>query len=136
MQVEAEAAPAAATGQARPWIAVLLALLFPPLAMLYVARWRWSLAYLLALLGIAGIIFFYGDPRQVLANLLATLLAITAMVHAYRLAKRYSGQARPAYSRWYGVLACAVGLFSLVFVVRALVLEPFRVPAGSMLPGL
>ena len=65
------------------------------------------------------------------------LTTLIGMFHAYRLAKRYSNQqARPGYSRWYGLLGLALVLLAFVFGTRAFFFEPFRIPSGAMLPTL
>lgn len=117
------------------WITILLGILLWPLAMLYVAHWRWALAYFLV--GLTVIVL--GQLYVQAANIVAVLqgaVAIVCIVHACRVAKRDTdGQPRPGYSRWYGLVGVSVGLLVIVFGVRAFLIEPFRVSSGSMLPG-
>jgi signal peptidase I len=101
--------------------------------MLYVAQLRWAAIYLLAALAVGVIGQFYLHDTTVLL----IIFVLTCATHAYHLAKRYPDEMpRPAYSRWFGLLSAAAGLFSVVFGLRAFVVEPFRLPSGSMLPTI
>ncbi len=76
----------------------------------------------MVLLGIAG----YG-------------VSLVAAIDAFRIARRYRTHFDgPWYTRWQGLLvilalAKAIG-FSSVFLVRAYIVEPFRMPSQSMMP--
>ena len=104
--------------------------------MMYVAQMRWAGVYLLAALAV-GVIgkFYLHDTLS--AAVLPIIYAVTCAIHAYHIAKKYPDEIqRPAYSRWYGLLGAAAGLFVVVFSIRAFVVEPFRFPSGSMLPTI
>lgn len=120
----------------RKWLAFLLGIVFPPLAMLYVGRWRWAGVYFLAALaiGVAGQ-FCLND--YIMAGSLSLGLALTGAIHAFRLAQTHPDERpRPAYSRWYGLLGVVLGSFLLFSALRAFVVEPFRLASGSMLPTI
>lgn len=120
----------------KKWIAVLLGIFAPPIALMYVAQLRWAGIYLLLALAIGVVGEFY-LRETVIATAIHIAFVVTCAVHAYRLARKYPDeQPRPRYSRWYGLLGTAVGLFSVAFAVRAFVVEPFRFPSGSMLPTI
>jgi signal peptidase I len=120
----------------KKWVAVLLGIFAPPIGMMYVAQMRWAGIYLLIALGVGVIGEFY-LRETVVAGAIQILFALTCATHAYRLAARYPAEEpRPAYSRWYGLLGTAFGLFSVAFGVRAFFVEPFRFPSGSMLPTI
>lgn len=120
----------------KPWLAALLGVVAAPMGMLYVAKARWAISYLLLLLALTPLVFF-GPWGAGAADLLKVLMAIVAAVHAYRIAQRYPDQpARPGYSRWYGLLGSALALVAIAFGARAFFFEPFRIPSGNMLPTL
>ncbi len=116
---------------------VLLAVVNPPLSMLYLARWRWALAYLLVILALGLAAFLLPPPWGPALGALNWAVLPLAMFHAWRLAAAgWPAPDRPAYSRWPALLAFVAALAAGVLAVRAFVIEPFRVPAGSMLPTL
>lgn len=122
------------TDKPRRWIAALLGFFVQPLGMLYVGRLALAGLYLAfgLLIAIAGRFYLGSSPWGLVIQLAFALLCAA---HAYRLATRYSeGKPRPAYSRWYGLLGAGAVLVATVFGVRAFLIEPFRMPAGSMLP--
>lgn len=120
----------------KKWIAALLGGFAPPLGMLYVAKIRWALIYLLTALtiGIAGLAYIRDEA---IAGAVQIIFVVICAIHAYRLASVYpDDKCRPTYSRWYGLLGVTFGLFSVAFLVRAFIVEPFRFPSGSMLPTI
>jgi signal peptidase I len=120
----------------KKWVAALLGFFAPPIGMMYVTQLRWAGIYLLIAL-VAGVIGEFYLRETVLAGVIQLLVALTCATHAYRFAERYpTERPRPAYSRWYGLLGIAFGLFSVAFGVRAFFVEPFRFPSGSMLPTI
>lgn len=120
----------------KKWVAVLLGVVAPPIALMYVVQLRWAGIYLFLTLAVGlGGEFYAHDPVIVAATQVA--FAVICATHAYRFALKYPDeQRRPAYSRWYGLLGAAAGLFSVAFAVRAFVVEPFRFLSGSMLPTI
>lgn len=120
----------------KKWIAVLLGIFVPPIAMLYLSQLRWAGIYLLIALVVGLVEEFYFRDTGV-ANALQLAYVLTCVTHAYRLAAKYPhDKPRPAYSRWYGLLGAAFGFLLVAFGIRAFVVEPFRFPSGSMLPTI
>ena len=118
----------------KKWIAITLGVLAQPLAMLYVGRPGLALVYLLAGLAIATAVLFH-PAASLLGTLPNLAFVIVGTVHAYALAAKYrDGTPRPAYSRWYGLLGAMAVLVAVVLGVRSFVVEPFRMPSGSMMP--
>lgn len=120
----------------KKWIAVLLGIFAAPIGMMYVAQVRWAAIYLVTALaiGVAGLFYL---QNELMADVVRIAFAFICATHAYHLAARYpDDKPRPVYSRWYGLLGMAFGLFSAAFVVRAFIVEPFRFPSGSMLPTI
>jgi len=65
------------------------------------------------------------------------LLPIICAVHAYFIASSFiSIENRPWYSRWYGLIGIPALLFVAIFIMKAFLLEPFRIPASSMAPSI
>lgn len=118
------------------WIAGIAALLLSPFfGMLYVAKPRWAFVYIAVSILIFTTSFMVGGLEWVGVFLLPVTLAGAA--HAYLAAARYpDGVPRPFYSKWYGLLCVWILFFSLIFIFRAFLFEPFRVPASSMLPSI
>lgn len=124
------------TKKPKKWIAVLLGLFAPPLAMLYVAQGRWAGVYLVLMLamGLVGVAYLDGTLALVVLHF---AFIVVAALHAYRFAAGYpDDRPRPGYSRWFGLAGAAFGVFAAVFAIRAFVVEPFRFPSGSMLPTI
>ena len=95
------------------WVAVILGLVVPPVAMLYVARPLRAVVYLAVLifsipigvlLGAHGI----SDP-VVFAGVIRVMASLAAAIDGYRLAKIWKGATLPWYSR-----APALAGFTLV----------------------
>ncbi len=120
----------------KKWLAALLGIFALPLGMMYVAQIRWAGIYL-AIALVVGVVGEFYLRETVVAGVIQILFALTCATHAYRLAARYPAEKpRPAYSRWYGLLGTAFGLFLVAFGVRAFIVEPFRFPSRSMLPTI
>jgi signal peptidase I len=128
----------------RPWWAFLLALLFSVVVgLLYVGRPRRALAYVAAALGalaLGALGIWSGWAWSVVFFGIAFYgVALVAAVDAFRIARAHRTHFEGAwYTRWHALL----GIFVLVhamtyatgFLVRAYVIEPFRMPSGSMMP--
>ncbi|RTL41369.1 MAG: signal peptidase I [Rhodocyclaceae bacterium] len=121
----------------KKWVAALLGFVAQPIAMMYVARITWAGVYFLASVAIAVIGDFYLHDMELAALASQIALALTCATHAYRVAAKYPDeQLRPSYSRWYSLLGTVAAFVSIVFGVRAFLVEPFRFPSGSMLPTI
>nr|WP_315468150.1 signal peptidase I [uncultured Undibacterium sp.] len=120
----------------KPWIAVLIAFFLPPIAMMYVGKFRFAMVYLLIGLLIAfGFYFYLGNAALTLvAQLIYLLVGIT---HAYRGAAHFPAErVRPAYSRWHSLLSALFAFVTIVYLLRALAYEPFHAPSASMAPTI
>ena len=118
------------------WIAVLLVIFFPPIALMYVGRLGWAGIYLLVAFAVGVLEEFFLRETFIEAVISVTFMVI-CVVHVYRLALNYPNERlRPAYSRWYGLLGTAAGWILVAFVIRIFIVEPFYVPSGSMLPTI
>jgi signal peptidase I len=129
-----------AFAERRPWAAGLIAfVLGPTVGMLYLGRGWWALAYVvleLALeLGARAVIpIILPDGLADAVSFLAILsVRLICTVQAVLIARRFDGRS-PWYSRWYWILALALGPVLLALFTRLYVVRLFSVPAGSMIP--
>ena len=121
----------------KKWLATLLSLVAQPLGLLYLGRPRLAGGYfLLTTVGALGVAFAWPGGMG-FANLVAAVVGVTCAIHTYRIAKRCTAEwQRPGYSRWYGLMGAALGIWGAIFLVRVFAIEPFRLPSGSMQPTL
>jgi len=122
----------------RPGLALFLALISTALAMFYVGRWRRAFVYLAAFLLLLGIYIGggYAGLRVIVLDLSYTAAYLTltglGMWDTFRIARLHrSGFDGGWTSRWPFLLALPVGFVVMVFLVRAFLAEPFRIPAAG-----
>jgi signal peptidase I len=138
---KAQVDPGSVSTRRYPWVAVLLALLSPVCAMLYVARgWR-ALGYFAANVGalvlVIGLNVSIGLSMNVGQMLGSAVLSVVGAIDGYRRAKAWPAPARlPWYARWYGIASVMIIPVLTVTALRAFVVEPFRIPSGAMIPTL
>jgi signal peptidase I len=120
---------------ANKWFAAIIGFFVPPLAFVYLARLRIAALYFLLVIGSGAADYYLGSVIGF--SFLGMLLALAAAVHAFILAKTVNfGEDRKWYSCWWGALAIPVVIFSLIFLTRSFVVEPFSIPSESMSPSL
>jgi signal peptidase I len=119
----------------RIWIAVLLALFVPPLAMLYVRRVALAWMFFLVLLALA-ILAVVGGMDEWVFTLASWTISLGAIIVAYRAAKITPEASVPWYSRGYSLFAFFAAFAVATTVLRAFLYEPFRIPSTAMLPTL
>ena len=121
-------------------IAVVLGLVAPPLAMLYLRRARWALLYFLAAMAIGLLELLVLDSarypwREYVS--LTFVLNVAGAIHAFEIVSRDASVShRPWYSYWYGLASFVLGVFIGLFVVRAFLFETFGMPGESMIPSI
>jgi signal peptidase I len=122
------------------WVAVLLALLAPPIAMLYVVRPLRAIAYL-----VVGVLMYPATVMASLAGLgnplIFVLLAVlgwrlVGAIDGYRLASKWNGEGLPWYARAPALTAFLVAGWLSIAACRAFVVQPFKIPSASMHPTL
>jgi signal peptidase I len=119
------------------WIALILSFFVPPLGMLYVAQLAWAAIYFFAGIGVVILMFVLFPRFPYAVIILSFALNIIGAIHSYRLVNLYADdKSRPHYSRWYGLLGIYLGTWFIIFGFRAFLFEPFKAPAGSMLPTI
>ena len=121
--------------QPKRWLATLLSLVLYASGLLYLGQIRLVVGYWLGGLAlIAGLYIGAGELYAMAAN---TLLHIASAIHSYKIASNYPlSRPRPWYSNTWGMLVSVLALFILpIFLVRAFLFEPFRIPSYSMAPN-
>ena len=124
-----------------PWVAVLLAVIFPVYAMLYVGRgWR-ALSYFAASLGtvaLASVLTTYvGTPMAVGEVLGFGGLRLVGAIDGYTCAKACQASLPlPWYARWPGLVSIIVIMMLATMSLRAFVVATFHIPSGHMIPTL
>lgn len=123
----------------KTWIAVVLAILFQPLAMLYLMRAGWALVYFLAItvMTVAELYLLETAGFTWLRYFSFTyLIIIICIIHAYRLSKHFvPTPTRPWYSRWYGLTGIVLLFYAGTLTARIFLFQAYIVPSGSMLPN-
>lgn len=114
----------------KPWVAVILGLLFQSFTFLYTNKaWLFWL-YLLLSLGVAIV-----DTKYSLS--LGLIFFVLCPVHSYFIAKRYqSTDIRHWYSKWWALPIILILFLLTIFGVRAFLYEPFAFPSRSMQPTI
>ncbi|MES2583541.1 MAG: signal peptidase I [Pseudomonadota bacterium] len=119
------------------WLAALLGFFVSPLGLLYVGRWKWAIASAVGLLGVAAFQLAFADTLVWLTLPVQLVFICTVSRIAYLQAIRFEpDRVRPAYSRGYWLWTIFLMFVLLAITFRAFFFEPFRAPAGSMLPTL
>ncbi len=123
------------------WIAITLGFFLQFFGLLYVGRYKWAIFYFLLSIGVAVLdLWLLKIPEY--SSLVERfpvniLLMLVCAVHAGVLAgKPIAAATRPWYSRRQALVGLPAVLLITIFTVRSFFYEPFRIPAGSMLPGL
>lgn len=114
------------------WLAALLGLLFQWIAFLYVGRWRLALAFIAVgiVLALMGLRFGASDYSLLAVSVFSSVLA-------YRIASKAAPvSVRPWFGRWYGMLGIIGTLILFIVLLRAFLIEPFRMPSTAMAPTL
>ena len=122
----------------KAWIAIVLAIFFQPLAMLYLMRVGWAIVYFLAsLIVVLTEMYLVSEVNITWLRYFSFnyVLIVICIFHAYRIA-RSTGivSIRPWYSRWYGLASILLLPYMGIFITRVFLFEPFTMPSGSMLP--
>lgn len=116
----------------KPWIAVLLSLVFNPLGMLYLARPLLALGYLIMI--VVAVFIALQQSNDLVKTTLPFVPSILAAIHGLLIIRNTSSQQRPWYSRWYGLISVTVMFFATVFFIRTFVGQIYSVPSASMVP--
>jgi signal peptidase I len=120
----------------KPWIAVILSLFVGPLGLLYVRRVRLALVFFLLSASLQLIAFVSRDAVALAAGLAQVVVWLVGTVLSYRLAKSHEGEARPWYTRWYGLGGIMLAATLCVLAGRLFFFESFLVPSSAMMPTL
>ncbi len=117
------------------WFAAVIGVLVPPLAFVYLSRWRWVLVYFLAMLaaGWANLTLAGRGAPSGLGLLVSAAAAVQAFILARRV--RFDGRRR-WFNTWWGTLSLPLAFVLVVFTTRAFLFDLFRIPSSSMAPTL
>ena len=112
--------------------------------MFYLGRGRIGLLYLFLEYAVQGLPFVAAHfgildfDMEISVGLFGVGLRLLVTVHCYSVARGLQGN-RPCkwFSRWYGLLAIVLVIpIATAMLVRSFVVEPYHIPAGSMIPAL
>jgi len=120
---------------ANEWFAAFLGFISPPLAFIYISKFRFAILYFIFTV-ISGASVFYIDS-EIVVSVLSIVLSIVAIVHAFILAKTVEfGELRKWYNYWWGSLSIPLTIFVVSILFRSFILEPFSIPSASMSPSI
>ena len=119
-------------------VAILLTFVSPLAGMAYLGRWRRGVVYFVLQITVGLIAAASGVfPEATPWSFPVIVITGFAVIDGFRIAgdhlERFEG---PWYSRWYGIAGLLILLIVAVEVIRGFLIEPFRIPASSMMPTL
>lgn len=120
--------------QAKRWVAVVLALVSSVLALLYIGRARWAIAF--AALSLAAYVASLLVPGMEGAAIFVTGLSYLLPVYLFFAVGGMAPQVRPWYSKPKSLVLLGVGVAGSILATRMFVYEPFSVPSAAMEPTL
>ncbi|WP_317204482.1 signal peptidase I [Janthinobacterium sp.] len=120
------------------WAVVVLNIISPPLAFLYIGNWQWALAFFASLivLGTVELFHIFGNGFDSIVPFINIILLIAGIIISFKNVKILNLNAKPWYSRWRVILFASVITLFLLIVSRVFLYEPFKVPSTSMAPTL
>lgn len=112
------------------WVSVLLGIVIPPFAFIYLNRLKFFVFYSVALI-LLNILGFFINKQ------ISIFLILVCPIHAYSIASTFSevGQ-RKWYSKWHGLLFIYLAFAIPFFVVRTFFFDLYFHPSLSMKPNL
>jgi signal peptidase I len=131
----------------KPWVAGLLSIMQPGLGHLYLGRPKLGLCWYasIILLLLASLLMARSPLLPTVLMLGGILIPLTGYVFLTRSAVRHARSVRHRYevgpwNRWYvylGIILIGMGISTLLsHAVRGLIVQAYKIPAGSMIPTL
>lgn len=117
------------------WIAIVLSILAPPLAMLYIKRPKTAFIFLALVLFVLSMGFM--AQLQIDPSIMSLTLVIFSVAYSIRMLPIIRLEAEtPWYSRWQGLTTISLFFITFILLFRTFVIEPFKIPSRSMNPTL
>lgn len=114
----------------KAWIAIVLGIALQPFTFLYLNRPKLFWLYLVLIFLVSIIDWRYGSQS-------ALIFSFVCPLHAYLVVRKFVlVNERAWYSKWWGIPAIHLFLFSAALIVRSFFYEPFVFPSASMQPTI
>ena len=120
----------------KPWLAALLNIVLSPFGLLYAGQGRLAILFFVVQAAIGITAFVTSGNVVVVIGLLQIVLIAAGAIIAYRRARAPTGQPRPWYTRWRGMLLIVMSMALVTTLLRMFLYEPFKSPSKSMLPTI
>jgi signal peptidase I len=122
------------------WMVIVLAIIAPPVVMLYLARPFRAVVYLVALIFQVPIVSILGaahlgDPNALLI-VYAIAIRLVAVIDGSKLVQKWDLKTLPWYSRAPALIGSLAALWIGFLGLRFFVIETFKIPSSSMEPSL
>lgn len=120
----------------KTFITLLLAIIFPPLAFLYIERLYWAIVSTLLIVGLWICAVFYRETATLNVSLIIAITYLFFIVCAVFLAVRFRRNSQPIwYAQWKGILGIVCLVVVCEILIDSFLYGIYVIPSESMLPN-